>query len=268
MVKNNQIFDRNLLKNNLDRFSSQLINHNFLFKEISNRIYENVLDFKQDFSNILEINAQDGFLGRKIAQKKNCQNLIQTNFCHELNKAYPENSNNITLNEENLCFKENSFDLVINNLSLHFINDVLANLFENKQILKENGVFIGFFFGGQTLKELREIFNKAEIEIYNRISPRIIPFIDVKDAGMLAQKAGFKNIISDNQNIEVSYNSLLKLMQDLRNMGLGNILFDRNKEFLNKKMLFLMENLIKDLYNDGNEDFISTFEVITITAFN
>lgn len=268
MVKNNKIFDRNLLKTNLNRFSSQLINNNFLFHEISNRIHENIMDFKQDFHNILEINAKDGFLGQKIAKNKNCKNLIQTNFCHKLNEANSFDSKKITLDEENLCFKEKSFDLIINNLALHFINDVRANLFENKQLLKEDGVFVGFFFGGKTLKELRDVFNKAEIEIYNRISPRIIPFIDVKDSGMLAQKAGFKNIISDSQNIEISYNSLLKMLQDLKNMGLGNILFARNKSIISKKMFFLMEKLIKDLYNVDDNGFICTFEVITITAFN
>ncbi len=119
------------------------------------------MDFKQDFHNILEINAKDGFLGKKIAKNKNCKNLIQTNLCHKLNQMAENNSSKITLDEENLCFKEQSFDLIINNLALHFINDVTANLFENKQILKENGIFVGFFFGGKTLKELRDVINQA-----------------------------------------------------------------------------------------------------------
>ncbi len=51
-------------------------------------------------------------------------------------------------------------------------------------------------------------------------------------------------------------------------MGLSNILFARNKSIISKKMLFLMEKLIKDLYNSDDDGFISTFEVITITAFN
>ena len=129
-------------------------------------------------------------------------------------------------------------------------------------------VFPGSFFGGTTLKELRDVFYKIELEISGGISPRIIPFIDVKTAGSLAQKVGFRNIICDSQVIEISYSSLLKLFSDLRNMGLSNILFDRNKKFISKKMLFLMENLIKELYDDGENGFIISFEVITITAFN
>jgi hypothetical protein len=57
-------------------------------------------------------------------------------------------------------------------------------------------------------------------------------------------------------------------MADIKNMSLSNILKERNKRPLTKKMLFLMEKLIKELYPDGEEGFIVSFEVITITAFN
>lgn len=263
MVNKNSIFDRKLLKHNLNRFSKNFEKSDFLFREISNRLIENIRDFNQDFSNILEINARDGYLGKEISKIKNSKNLTQTNISN--NFQLP---NQIIIDDEELNFAQNSFDLVVNNLNLHFNNDVLGILNQNKKLLKDEGLFVCSFFGGTTLKELRDVFNKIELQLYNGISPRIIPFIDIKTAGALAQNANFKNIICDSQIIEISYSSLLKLLQDLRNMGLGNILFYRNKRPLTKKMLFLMEKLISELYPSQPDGFVVSFEVITITAFN
>ena len=257
-MNNNQIFDRELLIKNLNRFSKNFEQSNFLFHEIANRLKENILDFKQEFNDILEIGARDGYLGEEISKIKNTKNLVQTN----LTKDFA----GIIIDDEKLELNQ-QFDLIINFLNLHFVNDVLGNLIKSKTLLKQDGIFIGCFFGGTTLKELREVFNKIELEIYGGISPRIIPFIDVKTAGSLLQKAGFKNVITDSQIIEISYSSLLKLLQDLRNMGLGNILIDQSKKPITKKMLFLMENLIKELYPDAPLSFIVSFEVITITGF-
>jgi NADH dehydrogenase [ubiquinone] 1 alpha subcomplex assembly factor 5 len=260
------IFDRKLLKHNLDRFSKNFSKSDFLFKEISLNLIDNIKDFKQDFNNILEIGAKDGFLGQKISKIKNSKSLVQTNFSNKLNTLNPHNLK-IIMDDESLCFKENSFDLILNNLNLHFTNDVLGSLIQSKKLLQEKGLFIGCFFGGTTLKELRDVFNQTELELYNGISPRVIPFIDIKDSGALAQKAGFGNIITDSHIIEISYSSLLKLLKDLKNMALGNILFSRSNRTINKKMLFLMEKLIKQHYPDGDKGFIISFEIITITAF-
>ncbi len=267
MVKNNQIFDRKLLQHNLDKFSKSFAKTDFLFKEIAKRLIDNIGDFKQDFNDILEIGAKDGFLGQELTKIKKSKNLIQTNFSQELNQLN-QNPLKAIMDDELLCFKEKSFDLIINNLNLHFVNDVMTSLIQSKAILKDYGIFVSCFFGGNTLNELRDVFNKAELEMYGGISPRIIPFIDIKDAGSLVQKSGFKNVITDSQIIEISYSNILKLLQDLKNMALSNILFDRNKKFITKKMLFLMEKLIKELYPDGDKGFIASFEVITITAFN
>lgn len=266
MVKN-QIFDRKLLKNNLDRFSNQFINSNFLFSKINNDLLENIESFKQNFSDILLINALDGNLADGLSVLKKPDNLIQTNLSKKFNLLNGAKLK-LLMDDEFLCFKENSFDLVVDNLNIQFINDVLLHLLQVKNILKKDGLFMGCFFGGVSLKELRDVFAKVEIDLFSGISARVIPFIDIKDSGALMQKSGFKNIICDSNIVEVSYSSIIKLMQDLRNMGLSNIMYGRSKKSLNRQIIFLMENLIKEHYSDGDGGFVCSFEVITITAFN
>jgi SAM-dependent methyltransferase len=262
VVNNNSLFDRNLLKNNLNRFSKNFAQSDFLFKEIANRLIENIKDFKQNFNNILEINAKDGYFGQSIYGIKKGDSLTQTNLTNSFGLE-----NQIIIDDEDLELEE-KFDLIINNLNLQFNNNIIKVLNQNKKLLKGGGLFVCSFFGGATLKELRDVFNKIELGLYDGMSPRVIPFIDIKDAGKLAQNAGFKNIICDSQIIEISYSSLLKLFQDLRNMAFSNILFARNKRFISKKMLFLMENLIRELYSDADNGFIVSFEIITITSLN
>lgn len=267
MSKQNQIFNRNLLKSNINRFSKNFYKSDFLFKEIAHRIFETISEFNQDFEDILEINCRDGFLGKQIIKNRKA-NLTQTNQINYFNQIYPK-LNSIICDDENLCFKEQEFDLIINNLNLHFVNDVISNLSSQKKLLKNNGIFIACFFGGATLKELRDVFYQADLQLNNGIFPRIIPFIDVKTAGSLATKAGFKNVICDSQIIEISYKNLLELLRDIRNMALGNILLGYKPKALSKKMLFLMEKLIKELYPDSpsNSEFVVSFEIITITGF-
>lgn len=261
-MSKNHIFDRQLLKQQQKRFSKNFFKSDFLFKEIATRVIDNIADFKRDFIEILEINARDGFLGKEIAKLKNTKKLIQTNLVTGFNCT-----NAIISDDEQISFQDQKFDLIINNLNLHFVNDPLDNLIKQKNLLKPDGIYFSCFFGGASLKELRDVFNRSELELNGGISPRIIPFIDVKTAGALAQKADFKNVITDSQTIEISYSSLLTLFHDLRNMALGNILFDRARKPLSKKMIFLMEKLIKELYPDELSGFIISFEVITITAF-
>ena len=79
------------------------------------------------------------------------------------------------------------------------------------------------------------------------------------------KKIGFKNVIVETEIIKVKYNSLFKLMRDLRGMGMTNNLLNRSK-FFTPKSLFDEVNkfLIKD---HKNKEFLVPFEILTLTAW-
>jgi NADH dehydrogenase [ubiquinone] 1 alpha subcomplex assembly factor 5 len=272
-----KLFNRDILKQNRNRCCDDFSQADFIHKEIGQIIIQTILDCKRNFDNTLEIGALDGFIGRKILNLKKSENLVQTDFS---SKLAIKNDLDLVMDDENLCFKEQSFDLIINNLNFHFINDVAKNLISTKKLLKESGLFIGSFFGEENLKELKQVFFKTEEKIYGQISPRISPNIDIKSAGMLLQKAGFRDVVCEKHSFKVSYSSLRKLFLDLKNMGQANVLKERSRKFITKKFLFDLTENYQNLYfvpenlqetgqktGQKTDDIIVTFEIIIFSGW-
>ncbi len=250
------LFNRELLKQNRNRVSDKFLEADFIYQETAEIITQTILDCKRNFANALEIGARSGELGKKI----NVKNLIQTDLAIGFQP-------DLVMDDEHLCFKDQSFDLIISNLNLHFINDIPQNLIAIRKLLKPDGIFIASFFGEENLKELKEVFLQTEQKFYNGISPRIAPNIDVKMAGMLLQKAGFADVVSEVHRMEVEYSNVKKLFEDLKNMGQTNILNDRSRKFMTKNFLFDLTNLYQKLYCREKNQYLATFEIIILTGW-
>ncbi len=239
------LFDRNLLRQNQNRFSGLFSEHNFLFTEVANRIAENVESLNRKFEFVLEIGARNGYLS----------NLIKANKITKID------------DEEVLDFKKESFDLIVSNLNLHFINTLPQFLLQVKESLKPNGVFIASFFGEENLRELADVLYKTENEIYGGVSPRMPPTIDVKTAAALLSKVGFADPISDFDKIQVDYSNPENLLKDLKIMGQGNIMNKRSRRFFTKKFLKKLLENYSQLYSNADESVKATFEIITVIGW-
>jgi NADH dehydrogenase [ubiquinone] 1 alpha subcomplex assembly factor 5 len=242
------LFDRKLLRQNRARAQIGFAQHNFLHHEIANRIVENVEFLNRKFESVLEIGAMDDCLSKLV--KKHSKAIYS--FCE---------------NEENLPTEENSFDLVLSNLNFHFINEIPQFLLQVKSILKPSGVFIASFFGEENLSELAHVLYKTENEIYNGVSPRMPPTIDIKTSASLLQKAGFADPISDFAKIEVNYSNPKNLLKDLKMMGQGNIMHKRSRKFFTKNFLEKISQNYRELYGINDSEVKATFEIITITGW-
>ncbi len=241
-----EIFDRKLLKQNQSRSSQQFSEYNFLYHEIATRIVENLEFYSRDFESCLEIEARDGYLSSLMQQEKNIKNIQ-------------------TICDDNLSqFKNESFDLIFSNLNLHHINSVPQFLMQIKNLLKPEGIFIASFFGEENLSQLHKTIFEVENKIYNGISPRMIPTIDVKTAAMLLQKAGFLNPVSTLERVEVEYENPLKLLKDLKMMGQGNIMLKRSRKFFTRGFLQQVLQQYHDSYQTNDGKVAATFEIITI----
>jgi SAM-dependent methyltransferase len=237
------LFDRDLLRQNKLRARSKFLDHNFLYHEVANRIAENVKFLNREFNDILEIGAMDDYLSKLVNKAGAPYKFME--------------------DAEILPFEKESFDLILSNLNFHYINQIPQFLINVKEVLKPGGVFIASFFGEENLSELAHVLYETENEIYNGVSPRMPPTIDVKTAASLLQKAGFQNPISDFAKIEVEYSDPLNLLKDLKMMGQGNILTKRSRKFFTKKFLQKISQNYKRIYPSG----IATFEVVTVTGW-
>jgi malonyl-CoA O-methyltransferase len=115
-------------------------------------------------------------------------------------------------------------------------------------------------FGPDTFKELRAAFAAAGAG-----STSALPFVDMHDFGDMLVNAGFSTPVMDMETITVTYDSVDKLMADVRAHG-GNPLTTRRQGLLGRNAWRRMSNALEQARGaDGRMPL--TYEVIYGHAF-
>jgi SAM-dependent methyltransferase len=155
-----------------------------------------------------------------------------------------------------------STNLVLSPLSLHLVNDLPGTLIQIRRALRPDGLLLAAIPGAGTLAEMRDALLSAEAELTGGASPRVIPFVDVRDAGALLQRAGFALPVVDTENYTVRYDSLFPLMRDLRAMGMANPLVGRSRVPLTRQFFVRAAEIYAERYSDPDGRIRATFSII------
>ena len=166
-----------------------------------------------------------------------------------------------------LALQPSSIDLAVSVLAFHLVNDLPGTLAQISRALRPDGLLLAAMLGGDTLTELRQSFAAAEAEIEGGISPRVIPFADLRDVGALLQRAGFALPVTDVDRIVVRYDSAFGLMKDLRAMGAANMLVERSRRPLRRATLLRMVDTYGERFADPDGRIRATFDVIWLSAW-
>jgi SAM-dependent methyltransferase len=173
----------------------------------------------------------------------------------------------VAADEEALPFRDASLDLVVSALALQFVNDLPGTLIQIRRALKPDGLLLAALAGGDTLTELRQAFAAAEAEIEDGISPRVVPFSDVRDMGALLQRAGFALPVTDVDRVTARYASPISLMHDLRRMGATNALLERSRRPLKRATLKRMTEIYAERFADRDGRIRATFEIVWLCGW-
>jgi len=173
----------------------------------------------------------------------------------------------VAADEEALPFRDASLDLVVSALALQFVNDLPGTLIQIRRALKPDGLLLAALAGGDTLTELRQAFAAAEAEIEDGISPRVVPFSDVRDMGALLQRAGFALPVTDLDRVTARYASPISLMHDLRRMGATNPLLERSRRPLRRATLTRMMEIYAERFADRDGRIRATFEIVWLSGW-
>jgi NADH dehydrogenase [ubiquinone] 1 alpha subcomplex assembly factor 5 len=160
----------------------------------------------------------------------------------------------VLTNPEYLPYEPNTFDLAISSMSLHWLNDLPSVLTQLNSCLKPDAPLLAAMPGVETLFELRGSLQLAEQERLGGIAPHISPFADVRDVGNLLNRAGFKLLTVDVDDIIVDYPSIFALMADLQAMGEANAALAREKGPMKREVLLAAEAIYRELYGEEQED--------------
>ena len=118
-------------------------------------------------------------------------------------------------------YPASGFDLISVFGLLDTVNDLPGALIHIRQALAPGGLAIVSFPAAGSLPRLRGAMLAAEPD---RPAARMHPLVDSRAAAQLLQRAGWKDPVVDTHELTVRYGVMDRLVADLREQGLGNVL--------------------------------------------
>jgi len=163
--------------------------------------------------------------------------------------------------DEELPYPSGGFDLIVSLGTLDTVNDLPGALIHIRNALAPGGRAIVEFVGAGSLAHLRRAMFAAEPE---RPAARLHPMIDIRAAAALLQRAGWTDPVADSRTIKVAYRSLDRLVADLRDQGLGNVLASPapalGKAALERARAVFLEGV------DTEGRVVESFEILTLSG--
>jgi SAM-dependent methyltransferase len=257
------LFDRRLLRTRLRRAHALGLS-DFLLERVADDIAERLSAVLRRFDLAVDLGTPGDCVRRALTSSGKVGTVVSA---RPFAPAAATNSLAVVADEEVLPFRDESLDLVSSALSLQFVNDLPGALVQIRRALRPDGLLLAALLGGDTLIELRQALAEAETEIENGVSPRVIPFADLRDLGSLLQRAGFALPVTDVDRITVRYASPLALMRDLRRMGATNVLVERRRKPLRRATLMRMMEIYGDRFTDADGRIRATFEIVWLSGW-
>jgi SAM-dependent methyltransferase len=174
----------------------------------------------------------------------------------------------LVFDDELLPLSSQSLEAFIYVLGLESTNDVPGVLAQIRQALKPDGAFLAAVLGGETLSELRQAWLTAEAALLGGATPRVAPFIHVREWGSLLQRAGFALPVVDSDRRTVRYGNILGLMQDLRELGLANAMAQKSRKPVSRRLLEAVARAYAERYAASDGRIPATFEIIYLTGWS
>jgi SAM-dependent methyltransferase len=173
----------------------------------------------------------------------------------------------LVIDEECAPFAPESFDLVVSALSMQWVNDLPGVFAQIRRVLAPDGLFVAAMVGGQSFAELRHCLARAQGEIEGGASPRVFPFVDLRDLGALLQRAGFALPVTDCDALTVRYDHLSGLLRDLRAMGATNVLTAGARRPLRRAVLLRAAELYRENFADPDGRIRASVEILWLSGW-
>lgn len=210
-----EIFDRIRRRAMRERAGRQAGANSFLWEHIAHDLADRLAYVSRDFSDILIIGPLAAYADVILGDRKANITLAA------LSIAEADDASWVVIEEDRLPFRPESFDLIITAGTLDSVNDLPGALIQMRRCLRPDGLLLGNMFGAGTLAMLKTAMIAADGD---RITAHIHPQVDLRSAADLLSRAGYALPVADRDILPVRYNSIRRLIADLRDMGVGNVL--------------------------------------------
>ncbi len=196
---------------------------------------------------------------RQLSAKSSLNRLLNKWLPASLSNGLGTGSALVCGNLAQLPLKTAAVDLVWSNLALHWHPQPDRVFSDWRRVLRVDGLLMFSCFGPDTFKEIRAAF--AEVDN----AAHALSFVDMHDFGDMLVNAGFSTPVMDMETITVTYDTVDKLMSDVRAWG-GNPLASRRRGLLGRRAWSGVREALEQK-RDRNGKIPLTFEVIYGHAF-
>jgi SAM-dependent methyltransferase len=261
-----QLFDRTLIAGRRRRALRQATpGADFLLRRVVEDMADRLATVTRRFEVAVALGGATDHVARMLTASGKIDTLVRADSLWR--PAADETGPQIICHEDALPFATGSVDLIASALTLHTIDDLPGTLIQIRRTLAPDGLFIAALPGGDTLMELREAFAAAEVEMTGGLSPRVIPFLDVRDLGGLLQRAGLALPVTDTDRIVVRYDTMLDLLRDLRAMGATNPLMERSRKPTPRGLIVRAAEIYAERFSDSDGRVRATFQILSASAW-
>jgi malonyl-CoA O-methyltransferase len=266
--------------------AGRIADSNFLRREVSGRMHERLSLVKTQPGCVLDLGCGEGadfavlqeqypeahILGVDaslplLTVARNGQADARTSMNRLLGKLLPKRLGaRLDAAVDELCgdfsqlpLRTTCADLIWSNLALHWHPQPDLVFAEWRRVLRIDGLLMFSCFGPDTFKEIRAAFAQVDSTAHT------LNFVDMHDLGDMLVNAGFSTPVMDMETITVTYESIDKLLADVRAWG-GNPLLTRRRGLLGRSAWSRMRQALESLRRtDGKIPL--TFEIVYGHAF-
>jgi NADH dehydrogenase [ubiquinone] 1 alpha subcomplex assembly factor 5 len=157
-----------------------------------------------------------------------------------------------------------AYDLILSIGTLDTVNDLPRAFQSLRASLQKDSLLIGAMAGGESLPQLRLAMHVAD-QTAGGSSPHVHPRIEAASLSPLLSACGFAMPVVDVDRVQVSYESLGRLVTDLRRMGAASILNRRSRKPLLREAKAAAEAAFRSA-GDGSRT-LETFEILHFAAW-
>ncbi len=160
-----------------------------------------------------------------------------------------------------------SYDLILSIFELQSDDAIPETLIRFRKHVAPDGLLLIAFLGGETLTEFRQSLYAADQEILGGATARIYPMVDYSQSAMLLGRTGLALPVVDMDRFTVSYSKLSSLINDLRDLGLNNVLSARDTRPLSRNWLKSLQDKYTAHFARADGKLNATFEIIWMTGW-
>lgn len=212
------IFDRARRARHRDRMLPRFADHDFLHRLMLDELIDRLGAVQRSLPEALVIGCPDD--GARSALEAMGKRVA----CADPGFLAARAAGGVQVDEDALPFADDSFDLVLACGTLDSVNDLPGALILMRRVLRPDGLMLAAFAGAGSLPRLKAALLAAEGD---RPGQHVHPQVDVRSAGDLLSRAGFAMPVADSETVTIRYGDIVRLMHDLRGMGVGNALATR-----------------------------------------